>query len=159
MTPSFASSSRSKRSFGVNAKNPEGNAVLHGLAEQSDIVIENNSTGTMDDMGVGYETLHELNPGISMASSQLVGSRGAYASWIGYGPTTQTFGGLSHLWNFDDGDAPSGQPGDPPRSPRRPALRDRRAAGRLSPATRPVRASTARSHRSKPPSPTSATSW
>jgi crotonobetainyl-CoA:carnitine CoA-transferase CaiB-like acyl-CoA transferase len=45
-----------------------------------------------------------------MASSQLVGSRGAYASWIGYGPTTQTFGGLSHLWNFDDGDPPPGNP-------------------------------------------------
>ncbi|HUP76855.1 MAG TPA: CoA transferase [Acidimicrobiales bacterium] len=110
MTPSFASSSRSKRSFGVNAKKPEGNAFLHRLAQQADIVIENNSTGTMDDMGVGYGTLHELNPGISMASSQLVGSRGAYASWIGYGPTTQTFGGLSHLWNFDDGDAPPGNP-------------------------------------------------
>jgi crotonobetainyl-CoA:carnitine CoA-transferase CaiB-like acyl-CoA transferase len=45
-----------------------------------------------------------------MASSQLVGSRGAYASWIGYGPTTQTFGGLCHLWNFDDGDPPPGNP-------------------------------------------------
>ena len=78
------------------------------LAEQSDIVIENNSTGTMDDMGVGYDTLHGLNADISMASSQLVGSRGTYASWIGYGPTTQTFGGLSHLWKFDDGDPPPG---------------------------------------------------
>ena len=110
MTPSFASSSRSKRSFGVNAKKPEGNAALHRLAQQADIVIENNSTGTMDDMGVGYDTLHALNPAISMASSQLVGSRGAYASWIGYGPTTQTFGGLSYLWNFDDGDPPPGNP-------------------------------------------------
>jgi crotonobetainyl-CoA:carnitine CoA-transferase CaiB-like acyl-CoA transferase len=108
MTPSFASSSRSKRSFGVNAKKPDGTAALHRLAAQSDIVIENNSTGTMHDMGVGYETLSELNPGITMASSQLVGSTGAYASWIGYGPTTQTFGGLSHLWNFDDGDPPPG---------------------------------------------------
>lgn len=108
MTPSFASSSRSKRSFGVNAKKPDGAAALHRLAAQADIVIENNSTGTMDDMGVGYETLHGLNPGISMASSQLVGSSGAYAAWVGYGPTTQTFGGLSHLWNFADGDGPPG---------------------------------------------------
>ena len=110
MTPSFASSSRSKRSFGVNAKKPEGTALLHRLATNSDIVIENNSTGTMDDMGVGYDTLRALNPEITVASSQLVGSRGAYASWIGYGPTTQSFGGLSHLWNFDDGDAPPGNP-------------------------------------------------
>ena len=54
MTPSFASSSRSKRSFGVNAKKPGGVELLHRLAEQADIVIENNSTGTMNDMGVGY---------------------------------------------------------------------------------------------------------
>jgi crotonobetainyl-CoA:carnitine CoA-transferase CaiB-like acyl-CoA transferase len=108
MTPSFASSSRSKRSFGVNAKKPDGAAALHRLAAEADIVIENNSTGTMDDMGVGYETLAGLNPGISMASSQLVGSSGAYKAWIGYGPTTQTFGGLSHLWNFADGDPPPG---------------------------------------------------
>jgi crotonobetainyl-CoA:carnitine CoA-transferase CaiB-like acyl-CoA transferase len=110
MTPSFASSSRSKRSFGVNAKKPEGTALLHRLAEATDIVIENNSTGTMDDMGVGYETLQKVNSTITMASSQLVGSSGAYASWVGYGPTTQTFGGLSHLWNFADGDAPPGNP-------------------------------------------------
>ena len=108
MTPSFASSSRSKRSFGVNLKTPEGLALVHKLVEQADIVIENNSTGTMDDMGVGYAKLAEINPRIVMASSQLVGSSGAYASWIGYGPTTTTFGGLSHLWAFPDGDPPPG---------------------------------------------------
>ena len=64
----------------------------------------------------------------SMASSQLVGSRGACASWIGYGPTIQPFGGLSHLWNVRRRRHASRQSGDPPRSPRRPSLRDRRAA-------------------------------
>src|SRR5690606_4695485 len=62
MTPSFASSSRSKRSFGVNVKNPDGVRVLHELVKHADIVIENNSTGTMDEMGVGFEKLRELNP-------------------------------------------------------------------------------------------------
>jgi crotonobetainyl-CoA:carnitine CoA-transferase CaiB-like acyl-CoA transferase len=110
MTPSFASSSRSKRSFGVNVKNPEGLRVLHELVKHADIVIENNSTGTMDDMGVGYETLRALNPNIVMASSQLVGSRGTCATWIGYGPTIQPFGGMTYLWSFDDGDGPPGNP-------------------------------------------------
>lgn len=108
MTPSFASSSRSKRSFGVNVKTAKGLELVRRLAAQSDIVIENNSTGTMDDMGVGFDALQQVNPKITMASSQLVGSSGAYASWIGYGPTTTTFGGLSHLWAFDDGDPPPG---------------------------------------------------
>ncbi len=108
MTPSFASSSRTKRSFGVNSKIPEGLAVLKELVKTADIVIENNSTGTMDAMGVGYETLKELNPRVCMASSQLMGSTGAYASWIGYGPTIQTVGGIKYLWNFTDGDPPPG---------------------------------------------------
>lgn len=121
MTPSFASSSRSKRSFAVNVKHAEGLRLVHELAKQADIVIENNSTGTMDDMGVGYRTLRELNPGIVMASSQLVGSRGVNASWVGYGPTTQPFGGLTHLWAFDDGE---GAPGNP-------AIHPDHLAGRL----------------------------
>ena len=108
MTASFASSSRTKRSFGVNSKIPEGLAVLKELVKTADIVIENNSTGTMDSMGVGYETLKEINPGVCMASSQLMGSTGAYADWIGYGPTIQTVGGIKYLWNFTDGDPPPG---------------------------------------------------
>ena len=108
MSPSFASSSRSKRSLGVNAKAPEGNAVLKELAARSDVVIENNSTGTMDSMGVGYGDLSAVNPGIVMTSSQLLGSRGAWADWIGYGPSTQPFGGIVHLWNYDDQDFPAG---------------------------------------------------
>jgi crotonobetainyl-CoA:carnitine CoA-transferase CaiB-like acyl-CoA transferase len=110
MTPSFASSSRSKRSFGVNVKNPDGLRVLHELVKHSDIVIENNSTGTMHDMGVGYDKLRELKPDIVMASSQLVGSRGTCATWIGYGPTIQPFGGMTYLWAFDDGEGPPGNP-------------------------------------------------
>jgi crotonobetainyl-CoA:carnitine CoA-transferase CaiB-like acyl-CoA transferase len=110
MTPSFASSSRSKRSFGVNAKHPEGLRILHELVARADIVIENNSTGTMDDMGLGYDALRACNPDVVMASSQLVGSRGTCASWIGYGPTIQPFGGMTYLWAFPDGDGPPGNP-------------------------------------------------
>jgi crotonobetainyl-CoA:carnitine CoA-transferase CaiB-like acyl-CoA transferase len=110
MTPSFASSSRSKRSLGINAKLPEGLELVRRLVALSDIVIENNSTDTMHDMVLGYEALREINPGIVMASSQLVGARGAYRKWIGYGPTIVPFGGMNWLWAFDDGDGPPGNP-------------------------------------------------
>jgi crotonobetainyl-CoA:carnitine CoA-transferase CaiB-like acyl-CoA transferase len=108
MSASFASSSRSKRGFGVNLKHDAGLEVLHGLAEHADVVIENNSTGTMTDMGVGYETLSKVNPRICMASSQLLGSRGVWSSWFGYGPSTQPIGGLVHLWNYTDQEFPAG---------------------------------------------------
>jgi crotonobetainyl-CoA:carnitine CoA-transferase CaiB-like acyl-CoA transferase len=43
-----------------------------------------------------------------MVSSQLLGSRGAWKDWMGYGPSTQPIGGLVHLWNYDDEEAPAG---------------------------------------------------
>jgi len=108
MSPSFASSSRCKRSFGVNVKVESGLAVLKRLAEWADILIENTSTGTMADMGVPYDVLAEVNPRLVMVSSQLMGSSGPWKDWIGYGPSTRPAGGMTHLWNFDDGGMPPG---------------------------------------------------
>ncbi len=108
MSPSFASSSRSKRSFGVDVKRPEGLAVLHRLIAQADVVIENNSTGTLDDMGVGWTEIQRINPRCTLVSSQLLGSHGAWKDWIGYGPNTQPMGGMVHLWNYADREAPAG---------------------------------------------------
>src|SRR5262245_12452986 len=107
-SPSFSSSSRSKKSFGVNAKKPEGLAALKPLIERADVIVENSATGTMDDLGVGWKTIQSLNPRATLVSSQLMGSRGPWASWIGYGPSTQPVGGLVHLWNYDDQEAPAG---------------------------------------------------
>jgi crotonobetainyl-CoA:carnitine CoA-transferase CaiB-like acyl-CoA transferase len=107
-SPSFVSSSRSKLGFGANAQTPEGHDLLLRLAEHSDVVIENNSTGTMDDLGLGFADLAAVNPRIVMVSSQLMGSHGTWADWRGYGPTGQGPGGLLHLWNYADRDDPAG---------------------------------------------------
>jgi crotonobetainyl-CoA:carnitine CoA-transferase CaiB-like acyl-CoA transferase len=106
--PSFASSSRSKLGFGVNAKTDGGRALIHRLAAVSDLVVENNSTGTMDKLGIGFDALQAVNPGLVMVSSQLMGSHGAWSWWRGYGPSTQPPGGLVHLWNYADRDEPAG---------------------------------------------------
>ena len=106
-SPSFASSSRSKRSFGCNVKTEEGLQIIHQLVAESDVIVENSATGVMESLGLGFEDLKEINPNIVMISSQLVGSRGPNSHWTGYGPTTQTYGGLLHLWDYDDDDAPA----------------------------------------------------
>jgi crotonobetainyl-CoA:carnitine CoA-transferase CaiB-like acyl-CoA transferase len=109
MNPSFASSSRSKRSFGVNLKTERGLALVHELARSADVVIENNAAGVMERIGLGYEKLAELNPRIVMFSSQIVGSFGPWSGWIGYGPSTHPVSGLQWLWNYpEDVDAPAG---------------------------------------------------
>jgi len=108
MSASFASSSRSKRGFGVNLKHEKGLELIHRLVRQADVVIENSATGTLDEMGVGFAKIRELNPRCVMVSSQLLGSRGAWANWIGYGPSTQPIGGLVHLWNYAGEAEPAG---------------------------------------------------
>ena len=114
MSPSFASSSRSKRGLGVNAKTEEGRRMLLDLAAgvgdaaRFDVVIENGSTGVMDDLGLGYRDFAAANPDVVMVSSQLMGSSGPWSAWRGYGPNTQVTGGMTHLWDYPDVKRPSG---------------------------------------------------
>ena len=114
MSPSFASSSRSKRSLGVDAKTDEGRRLLLDLVAGAggsppcDVAIENGSTGVMDQLGLGYQDLSAANPDLVMVSSQLMGSSGPWSGWKGYGPNTQVTGGMTHLWDYPDVDRPSG---------------------------------------------------
>ena len=114
MSPSFASSSRSKRGLGINAKTEEGRRMLLDLAAgvggaaRFDVVVENGSTGVMDELGLGYRDFSTANPDVVMVSSQLMGSSGPWSAWRGYGPNTQVTGGMTHLWDYPDVDRPSG---------------------------------------------------
>ena len=114
MSPSFASSSRSKRSLGINAKTDEGRRMLLDLAAGAggaarfDVVVENGSTGVMDELGLGYADFSAANPDVVMVSSQLMGSSGPWSAWRGYGPNTQVSGGMTHLWDYPDVERPSG---------------------------------------------------
>ncbi len=109
MTPPFSSSSRTKQSLGVNVRTPNGLDVVRRLIQRSDILIENSGAGVMDRMGLSWEAVHAINPRIIMVSSQLAGAHGPWSKWIGYGPSTHPFSGLTWLWNyFEDMHQPAG---------------------------------------------------
>lgn len=108
MNPAFASSSRCKRSFGLNLRTATGLAIVKRLVAASDIVIENSSVGTLDQMGLSYDVMREINPRIVLASSQLMGATGPWKNWIGFGPNSRTAGGMTYLWNFPEGGMPPG---------------------------------------------------
>jgi crotonobetainyl-CoA:carnitine CoA-transferase CaiB-like acyl-CoA transferase len=109
MNPAFASSSRSKLGFGANLRTEEGRDLVARLVPLADVVIENNGTGVMERLGLGPEQLRERNPRIVSFSSQMVGSRGPWKDWIGYGPSTHPVSGLQYLWNYpEDEDTPAG---------------------------------------------------
>jgi crotonobetainyl-CoA:carnitine CoA-transferase CaiB-like acyl-CoA transferase len=109
MNPAFLSSSRSKQSFGVDLAKEKGRELVRQLLRDADVFIENNGTGTMEKLGLGADSLHELNPRIVTFSSQSVGSYGPWKHWIGYGPNTHPVSGLQYLWNYpEDEESPAG---------------------------------------------------
>jgi crotonobetainyl-CoA:carnitine CoA-transferase CaiB-like acyl-CoA transferase len=109
MNACFASSSRTKRGLAVDLDRPEGVELLLRLAAQADVVIENRATGALERLGVGWSALSAANPRLILVSSQLMGDRGAWASWRGYGPITRAVSGLAWLWNHpEDADEPQG---------------------------------------------------
>jgi crotonobetainyl-CoA:carnitine CoA-transferase CaiB-like acyl-CoA transferase len=108
MTPSFASSSRGKRSLGINLKTEAGLALLLRLVRISDVLIENSAVGVMDRIGVSWSRCHQENPRLIYVSSQLMGQRGPWAHWLGYGPSTRPPAGMTYLWNYEE--APEEKP-------------------------------------------------
>ena len=108
MGPPFASSNRSKRSFGVNLKTKKGQKLVWRLVQEADVIVENSATGVMERLGLAYDVVRDLNPGVVMISSQLLGSAGPWSGWVGYGPSTHMISGLSYLWNDVDADYPGG---------------------------------------------------
>src|SRR5215813_4327493 len=58
----FAAFNRNKRSLALDLKRTDGQAVLHRLAADADVVLENYGPGTMERLGCGYEQLVPLNP-------------------------------------------------------------------------------------------------
>ena len=60
----FLSVNRGKRSIVVDLKSPEGVALVKDLAAKCDIVIENYRPGVMDRLGLGYDVLSAINPGL-----------------------------------------------------------------------------------------------
>ncbi len=58
----FAAFNRNKRGIAIDLKRQEGQAAVHRLVEQADIVLENYGPGTMEKLGCGYEALAARNP-------------------------------------------------------------------------------------------------
>lgn len=75
---------RSKRSVGVDLKKPEGVEVIKRLVKDYDIIVEQFRPGVMDKLGVGYETLKEINPGLIYCSITGYGQDGPYRNRAGH---------------------------------------------------------------------------
>jgi formyl-CoA transferase len=86
-------------------RSPEGQDVARRLIAQSDVLVENFRPGTLEEWGLGWEALHELNPKLIMLRVSGYGQSGPYRDRPGFGVVAEAMGGLRHL---------SGEPGRTP---------------------------------------------
>lgn len=101
----YLSANRNKKSVAIDLKNPEGQALIHKLIAQSDILIENFKVGGLEKYGLGYEQLKTRYPALIYCSITGFGQNGPLASEPGYDFLAQGMGGLM---------ASTGEPGKEP---------------------------------------------
>jgi len=102
----FAMYNRNKKSLCLDLKQPRGLAIARDLASSADVVVENFRSGTMDRLGLGYETLSALNPRLIYCSEKGFLS-GPYEHRTALDEVAQMMGGLAYM---------TGPPGRPLRA-------------------------------------------
>ena len=93
----FMMMNRNKRGIVLDLKSTEGLEVLRHLLRDADVVIENYRLGTMEKLGLGYEELRKLNPGLIYAEISGFGRTGPYAHRGGFDLIAQGMSGLMSI--------------------------------------------------------------
>ncbi len=101
----FMAMNRNKRGIALNLKLPAAQEALKRMVAKADVLTENYRKGTLEKLGVGYETLNKINPALIYCSISGYGRTGPYADKGGYDLVAQGMSGLM---------ATTGEPGRPP---------------------------------------------
>jgi crotonobetainyl-CoA:carnitine CoA-transferase CaiB-like acyl-CoA transferase len=100
MLPGFAAGHRNKRSIGVHLRDPEGRELVRRLVAVSDIVLTNFKPGVIGSLGLDYQALRAVNPGIVVIDSSAFGPTGPWAERLGYGPLVRAAAGFTSQWVY-----------------------------------------------------------
>jgi formyl-CoA transferase len=99
----YLCTNRNKKSITVDLKKKEGQEIVRRLAQRSDILLENFLPGSLAEMGLGYEQIKAINPGIIYASVTGYGQEGPYRDQPGWDFIIQAQGGLMSIIGESDG--------------------------------------------------------
>jgi formyl-CoA transferase len=93
---------RNKQSVTINLKHPEGLEIVRKLVREADIVVENFRPGVLEKLGLGWEALQAINPGLVMVRLSGFGQSGPMAPQPGFGAIGESMGGLRYVTGFPD---------------------------------------------------------
>ncbi|GAB7348927.1 hypothetical protein MBLNU459_g7613t1 [Dothideomycetes sp. NU459] len=99
----YLSVNRNKKSLGLSFAHPSGVEILHKLAKNCDVLVENYLPGALKKYGMDYETLSKVNPGLIYASITGYGQTGPYSNRAGYDVMVEAEMGLMHITGMRDG--------------------------------------------------------
>jgi crotonobetainyl-CoA:carnitine CoA-transferase CaiB-like acyl-CoA transferase len=100
----YLSFNRNKESVTLNLQSAQGRELFYQLAKKADVVIENMRPGTVKKLGVDYETISALNPGIVYCSISAFGQEGPYKYRPANDPIVQAMAGLMSITGPADGE-------------------------------------------------------
>ncbi len=101
----FLMMNRGKRGIAINLKDPRGRDILLRMVREADVLTENFRHGTMEKLGLGYDTLAQVNPGLIYCQISGFGRTGPLASEGGFDLIAQGYAGLMAI---------TGEPGRAP---------------------------------------------
>ena len=102
MSYNFLSVNRNKRSIAVDLSTDEGRLIVYKLVESSDVFLHNLRTATVGRLGLAYENLRQINPGLVYASISGFGDPGPYKDLPGQDLQVQAMTGLMSITGFAD---------------------------------------------------------
>ena len=103
LSPHFLSANRNKRSIIIDLKNPDGKKTAFDLIAEAEVLVENFSPGVANSLGIGYEEMSKINPGLVYCSVNGFGADGPYSRHRAYDLLIQAEGGIISVTGQSDG--------------------------------------------------------
>src|SRR6202166_1318711 len=98
-----------KKSITLNLKSPRGLELVKDLLRKADVCVENMAPGTIERLGLGYDVVKELNPGIIYCQVKGFGTGSPYEKNLAFDMIAQAAGGPISVTG--EGDQPPVKPG------------------------------------------------
>jgi crotonobetainyl-CoA:carnitine CoA-transferase CaiB-like acyl-CoA transferase len=93
----WLSESRNKKCVTLNLRTSRGIELLKGLIAHADVVVENFKPGVIKQMGMGFEALQALKPGMILCSISALGQTGPLSAKPGYDYIAQAYAGVTSM--------------------------------------------------------------
>ena len=98
----FLQLNRNKLGFTLNPTKDKGKEIVKKLVETADIVIANLPEQTLKTMGLDYDELKQINPGVILTSNTAFGTTGPYSERVGFDGVAQAMSGAMDMTGHAD---------------------------------------------------------